>query len=60
MFASGRPKSSRLRPFLLRGCFFARLRLQGGIPPGQRLTDLIRRIFLDEVQTAHAHLGLMG
>src|SRR5258708_13232235 len=39
---------------------FSSVILQGGIPLCYCLADLVRRIFLDEVQTAHAHLGLIG
>src|SRR5258708_36601444 len=39
---------------------FSSVILQGGIPLCYCLADLVRRIFLDEVQTAYAHLGLIG
>src|SRR5437763_3154268 len=30
------------------------------IPVGERLSDLVRRVLLDEVEAAHCHLGLVG
>src|SRR6266566_1275880 len=48
-------------PWPFRTAFsFSSVILQGGIPLCYCLADLVRRIFLDEVQTAHAHLGLIG
>src|SRR6266487_3190647 len=50
-YASDQPRSASV--IIARLCFFS-VSLEGGIPLSHCLTDLVRRIFLDEVQTARA------